>query len=204
MSLPDGIRHWTTKHPNHGMVVSSYALVDEGVLLNPLLGDDRSVLDGIDVQAVVLTNRHHRRSAEDFDAPVYAPQVGLHDLEGFDGDLHGYADGDELPGGLRAVEVGGISEDEFAVHVPQYRAVCIADNVMREGEGELATPPDSLLGDPPDEVRRAIGAALLALCEAVDFDHLLLPHGDPIADTGRETLETVAAGLVATDPRGDA
>lgn len=199
-SLPAGLRHWRAIHPDLHADVSSYALVEEGVLLNPLLPDgDASVLEGVTVRAVVLNNRLHVRDVERLGAPdgvsVHAPTPGIEDLAELAVDVEGYADGDELPGGLRAIEVGGLSPDEFALHLPQYRALAVADGVMRKGEGELEAMPDSLLGDDPDAVRAALAQAFGRLAEELDFDHLLLAHGDPVIGDGREQLRAYAAGL---------
>jgi hypothetical protein len=207
-ALPDGLRHWTARHPNHGMLVSSYALVDDGVLLNPLLpADDAAaagsrgtggVLAGITPRAIVLTNRHHLRSSGaigDGRLPVHVPEAGMWDLGDVELDLRPYADGDELPGGLRAVEIGVLSPDEFAVHHPGLRALAVADGVMRDGDGPLDTFPDGLLGDDPDEVRRGLGQAFARVCDELEFDHLLLAHGDPVVGDGREELRRFALGL---------
>ena len=199
-SLPSGLRHWRAIHPDLHAEVSSYALVEEGVLLNPLLPDgDDSVLEGVTVRAVVLNNRLHVRDVERLGAPdgvsVHAPTPGLEDLAELAVDVKGYADGDELPGGMRAIEVGGISPDEFALHLPRYRALAVADGVLRKGEGGLEMMPDSLLGDDPDAVRAALGKAFARLAEELDFDHLLLAHGDPVLGDAREQLRAYAAAL---------
>jgi hypothetical protein len=197
-ALPDGLRHWTARHPNIGMAVSSYALVQSGVLLNPLLPQDDAALAGVEPSAIVLTNRHHLRSAGDIGGgrlPVHVPLAGMSDLEDVDLDLHPYTDGDELPGGLRAVEIGVLSPDEFAVHHPGLRVLAVADGVMRDGDGPLATFPDDLLGDDPDGVRRGLGQAFARACDELEFDHLLLAHGEPVVGTGREELRRFALGL---------
>src|SRR5215203_4649866 len=78
--LTPEIRHWTAVHPNIGWVVSSYWLPGMGVLLDPLEVPDE--VTGID--QIVLSNRHHRRSAfearERFDAVVRVPRTGLHEF----------------------------------------------------------------------------------------------------------------------------
>ncbi|WP_022927904.1 hypothetical protein [Patulibacter americanus] len=199
--LPAGLRHWTARHPGIGMAVSSYALVESGVLLNPLLPQDDAVLSDVEPTAIVLTNRHHLRSAGDIGGgrlPVHVPQAGMWDLEGVDLDLRPYADGDELPGGLRAVEIGALSPDEFAVHHPGLRALAVADGVMRDGDGPLATFPDHLLGDDPDGVRRGLGQAFARACDELEFDHLLLAHGEPVVGTGREDLRRFALRLAGS------
>jgi len=199
-TLPDGLRHWTAVHPNIGSEVSSYALVPEGVLLNPLLpGGDRSVLDGCDVQAIVLTNRHHVRDSDalagEEGVAIHAPAVGLDDLRDLDATVEGYAGGDALPGGLRAIEVGVLSPDEFAVFAPQYRALAVADGVRRDGDGALAPMPDGLLGDDPQGVRRGLGERYAQLAGELEFDHLLLAHGVPVVGDGRAALARYAASL---------
>lgn len=199
--LPDGLRHWTARHPNIDTRVSSYALVDAGVLLNPLLPEDDAVLAGIEPRAIVLTNRHHVRSAADLGGgrlPVHVPQAGMSDLQDVDLDLRPYGDGDALPGGLRAMQIGVLSPDEFAVHHAGLRVLAVADGVMRDGDGPLSTFPDELLGDDPDEVRRGLGQAFARACDELEFDHLLLAHGEPVVGTGREDLRRFALGLAGS------
>src|SRR5215208_7222285 len=73
------IRHWTAVHPNIGWVVSSYWLPELHVLLDPLEVPE----DVVEVEQIVLSNRHHKRSAfearERFDATLRAPRLGMHD-----------------------------------------------------------------------------------------------------------------------------
>jgi hypothetical protein len=181
------------------MTVSSYGLRAEGVLLNPLLGEgDERPLGSREVEAVVLTNRHHLRDAQrvaDRPVPIHAPEAGLYDLQGVDPPVRGYRDGDRLPGGLVAHEVGRLSSDEFAVHAPEHRALAVADGVMREGSGPLSSFPDGLLGEDPRAVRRGLGDAYARLADELDFDHLLLAHGMPVVGDGRTRLAAYAAAL---------
>jgi Metallo-beta-lactamase superfamily len=199
-TLPEGLRHWTAVHPNIGSEVSSYALVPEGVVLNPLLPDgDRGVLDGCELRAIVLTNRHHVRDAErlatESGVAIHAPAVGLDDLRGLDAAVAGYADREGLPGGLQAIEVGVLSPDEFAVLAPQYRALAVADGARRKGDGPLEAMPDGLLGDDPEAVRRGLGERYAELAAELEFDHLLLAHGLPVIGDGRGALARYAASL---------
>jgi hypothetical protein len=173
-----GIVHWTARHPNIGADVSSYWLADERVLLNPL-----AVPDGVgEPAAIVLTNRHHYRDsgelADRHGIRVHVPREGMHDFT--DGEpVEPYGDGDELPGGLVAHHIGGLSDDEYVVEVPRARAVAIADGVIRVGDGPLRFVPDNLMGDDPEADKRSLADAYEALLEGVEVDHLLLAHGNP-------------------------
>jgi hypothetical protein len=197
--LLPGVRHWTAVHPAIGWTVSSYALEEEGVLLNPLLPDgDRGVVADLEIRAIVLTNRLHMRDSEVLagdDVVIHVPEAGLWDLGGVHAQLAGYEDGDELPGNLKAYEVGAISDDEFAVFAPAHRALAVADGVIRDGDGPLKPVPDDLMGDDPEADKRGIAQAFARLCDAIDFDHLLLAHGLPVIGNGREQLLQYAAAL---------
>jgi len=191
-----GIVHWTARHPNIGADVSAYWLADERVLLNPL-----AVPDGLGVPvAIVLTNRHHYRDsgelAERFGIRVHVPREGLHAFTAGE-PVEPYADGDELPGGLVAHRIGGLSDDEYAVEVPRAHALAIADGVIRRGGGPLAFVPDGLMGDDPEGDKRGLADAYEALLDRIEIDHLLLAHGEPVAGDGGEQLRAFLAGYRA-------
>jgi hypothetical protein len=197
--LLPGVRHWTAVHPEIGWTVSSYALEEEGVLLNPLLPDgDRSVVADLEIRAIVLTNRLHLRDSELLAGDgvvIHVPEAVLWDLGEVRAQLAGYEDGDELPGNLKAYGVGALSDDEFAVFAPAYRALAVADGVIRDGDGPLEAVPDSLMGDDPEADRRGLAQAFTRLCDELDFDHLLLAHGLPVIGNGREQLRQYAVAL---------
>jgi hypothetical protein len=185
--LAPGIVHWTARHPNIGAEVSSYWLADERVLLNPL-----AMPDGLgEPAAIVLTNRHHYRDsgelAERFGVRVHVPREGMHEFS--DGEpVESYGDGDELLGGLVAHRIGGLSDDEYALEVPRGRALAVADGVIRRGDEPLRFVPDSLMGDDPEGDKRGLADAYEALLGRIDFDHLLLAHGDPVIGDGADVL----------------
>jgi hypothetical protein len=197
--LPPGVRHWTAVHPQIHWTVSSYALEEEGVLFNPLLPDgDRSVVADLEIRAIVLTNRLHLRDSELLagdDVVIHVPEAGLWDLGEVRAQLAGYKDGDELPGNLKAYEVGALSNDEFAVFAPAHRALAVADGVIRDADGPLEPVPDDLMGDDPAADKRGLAQAFMRLCDELDFDHLLLAHGLPVIGDGREQLRRYAAAL---------
>jgi glyoxylase-like metal-dependent hydrolase (beta-lactamase superfamily II) len=192
-----GIRWFTAAHGKIGMQVSSYWLPEERVVLDPMVP-----AEGLDAFAeappehVVLTNRHHDRQAWDyaerFGCTVHCVRVGLHEIEGR-GPVEAFDFGDELPGGLVVHEVGAICPDECAVHVPARGALACADGVVRwTGSSPLAFVPDFLMDDPED-TKEALRQAYRRLAGELEFDALLLAHGDPIAPGGREALREFAA-----------
>ncbi|MGH2763100.1 MAG: hypothetical protein ACRDL4_04960 [Thermoleophilaceae bacterium] len=189
--ITPGIRHWTAKHPKHGLEVSSYWLPDLSVLLDPLAVPDE--VDG--VAEIVLTNRHHKRDIraahERFDAPVRVPRVGLHEFDE-DDPVEPYDFEEPLAGGaITPYQVTELWPDDCAMHIPSLDALAIADTVMGYGD-ELALVPDRYMDDPQAE-SRGIRAGLTRLGEQLEFKHLLLAHGEPIPGEGRERLRDFVA-----------
>jgi hypothetical protein len=110
------------------------------------------------------------------------------ELEGR-GPVEAFEFGDELPGGIVAYEVDAICPDETALHLPAHRALACADGVVRwRGQDELAFVPDGLMDD-PDRTKAGLRDAYRGLLE-LDFDHLLLAHGDPIVGAGKDALRS--------------
>src|SRR5437764_435045 len=111
---------------------------------------------------------------------------GMHELEGR-GPAQPFDFGDELPGGVVAHEVDVICPDEAALHVPAHRALACADGVVRwPGGEELAFVPDNLM-DEPEQTKAGLRDAYRRLLE-LDFDALLLAHGEPLKSGGKEAL----------------
>jgi hypothetical protein len=61
------------------------------------------------------------------------------------------------------------------------------------GQEELGFVPDQFMDDPED-TKAALRSAYGRLAETLEFDVLLLAHGDPVAGGGREALREFAAG----------
>jgi hypothetical protein len=198
--IAPGILHWTAIHPSHGMRVSCYLHRPTRTAIDPLLpAEGIAALDTEDrrPRAIVLTNRHHRRSApelaEAFGAPIHVSRAGLHEYADRT-DVGPFDPGDVLEGGLEVCEVGAICPDEVALYLPDVEALACADGVVRwEPDDPLGFVPDSLLGDAPDEVRAGLRAAYGRLAE-LPFRHLLLAHGNPVVGDGRAALAAFAAG----------
>ncbi|MHB1567693.1 MAG: hypothetical protein ACYCXW_02550 [Solirubrobacteraceae bacterium] len=197
--LAPGLWHWTARHPHHGHEVSSYYLLAERVAIDPLLP-----AEGIawfeqheaPVEHVLMTNRHHDRDAwklhEAFGCEVHCVVNGVHELTGR-GPVIPFAFGDELPGGITAHEVGAICPDEGALYIPAHRALAVADGVVRwPGVEGLTFVPDSLMDDPV-ETKAALRDAYRRLLD-LDFDLLLLAHGEPVTSGGKQALASFVGG----------
>ena len=195
--IAPGIWHWASKHPRWEIVVHSYYLPEERAVVDPLASPD--VLDRMEELGaptdVLLTNRHHYRSSGEvagrFGATVRCARSGLHEF------THGeqvepFDPGDELPGGIVVHDVGAICPDEMALHVPGRDALALADGAVRsEDGGPLVFVPDKLM-DEPERTKAGLRTAYRRLAEELDFRHLLLAHGAPFVDDGREALRAFA------------
>ena len=190
--IAPGIRHWTAPHPNLGIEVSSYWLPDLRVLLDPLAVPEE--VDGI--EEIVLSNRHHKRDMlaahERFGAPIRAPRIGMHDFDE-DDPVEPYDFEEPFAGGaITAYQVTEYWPDDCALHIPSVSVLVIADTVINYGG--LRFVPDNLMGDDPEAEKRDMKATLGRLADELEFEHLLLAHGDPVAGEGRERLREFASG----------
>jgi hypothetical protein len=189
--IAPGIHHWTAPHPKIKVEVSSYWLPDLRVLLDPLAVPDE--VDGVD--EIVLSNRHHKReafeAAERFGVPVRVPRVGMHEYD--EGDPVEPYDFEEpfANGSITAYQVTGYWPDDGALHIPSASALAIADTIVNY-DG-IRFVPDHLMGDDPEAEKRDIKQTLARLAEELEFEHLLLAHGAPVAGEGRERLREFAS-----------
>ena len=95
------------------------------------------------------------------------------------------------PAGVIAYEVDAICPDETALYIPAHRALACADGVVRwPGRDGLSFVPDEYMDD-PEETKAALRDAYRSLL-GLDFDLLLLAHGDPVVTSGKEALRTFA------------
>ena len=186
-----GVFHWTVVHPRIHIPVSSYYLGDDAVLIDPLVPEEG--LDWFDKPPsdVLLTNRHHYRDsdkfAERFGCTVHCVELGLHEFKSGE-QVEAYRFGDELAGGILAVEIGALCPDETALHIPKGEGlVALADGVVRDGDGPLSFVPDEYMGDDPPGVKAGLKESYRRLLDH-DFDHILLAHGNPWIGGGKDAL----------------
>jgi hypothetical protein len=195
--LLPGVWHWTAYHEGIRQDVHSHYLEGPRALFDPMLPKEGlGWFEGRRrPERIVLTNRHHLRHAERFveafGCPVLCTEAGLHEFGEGDPPVEGFAFGDEVAPGVTALEVGAICPDETALHVPGSSLVAIADGVIRYGD-ELSFVPDFLLGDDPEGVKEGLRASFRRLCDRVEFDNLVMAHGDPVVGGARKALADFA------------
>jgi hypothetical protein len=191
--LAPGIHHWTAFRDTIGMRVSSYWIEPAGVLIDPMLPEEglEAFEDGgVRPQQVLLTTGLHirdsQRFAEAFGIPIRAPREAR-DRVGDRLDFEPYTDHEELAPGVRAIRIGVLCPDEYALHVSGPEgAIALADALHHYG-GALGFFSDDLLGDDPQAVKDGLREQFQALLER-DFEHLLFAHGDPIVGNAKSAL----------------
>lgn len=198
IEIAPGLWHWTARRESIGTEVSSYYLESERVMIDPMI--PREGLEWLErhgpPEHAILTNRHHDRDSwrlrKAFGCTVHCISNGVYELDGR-GEVEAFEFGDQLPGGISVQEVDSICPDETALHIPRHRALACADGVVRWQAGdELQFVPDFLM-DEPEQTKRGLRTAYRALLD-LDFDLLLLAHGDPVVGGARDALRTFVDG----------
>jgi glyoxylase-like metal-dependent hydrolase (beta-lactamase superfamily II) len=182
--IAPGVWHWTALRETIGGEVSSYYLAEEQVVIDPMLPPEPP--DWFQPENAILTCRHHDRNAWQLGCMVWVVAQGAHELEGR-GEFRTYEWGDELPGGVVAHEVDALSPDETALYIPAHRALAVGDGVIRwDPAGPLGFVPDRYMDD-PERDKAGLRVAFERLLE-LDFDLLLLAHGNPVVGGAKEHL----------------
>lgn len=192
--ISPGLWHWTAPHDRIGVDVSTYYLERERVLLDPMIPPQG--LEWFEEHGapehVLMTNRHHDRHAwrlrAAFGCTVHCIRNGLHEIEGR-GPAQAFDFGDTLPGNAVVYEVGVICPDEAAMHLPEHRALACADGVVHYGEG-LGFVPDQYIDD-PERTKAGLREAYDGLLD-LDFDLLLVAHGQPVVGGAKDALTRFA------------
>jgi metallo-beta-lactamase superfamily protein len=175
----DGVWHWSVANSAiGGATSSSQALALDGgcVLIDPIRLDDGELGSLPRPSAIVLTAKCHQRSAwryrSRFGAEVWAPDGAPAMDEEPD---RRYAEGDVVPGGLRAIRTPGPEPVHFCLlREDAPRILFCSDLLMGDGNGGLAFVPGQFHDDPA-ETRRSVERLL-----ELDFDVLCLDHGRPV------------------------
>lgn len=188
-----GILHWQARHPRIGVDVSSYLLLDSGTLIDPILPEGAGPdWIGHPVQRVVLTVRHHGRSAPKFGVPTFVHQSGVHELDDTGLSVTGYVAGDEIAPGVIVLPFGRICPDDAVLKIAIGPGVlAFGDGLIHYG-GALGHPPDRYIGEDPEAIKADIVEGLVPLLDE-EFDVMLFAHGTPVPSGGRAMLREFVA-----------
>ncbi len=196
--LAPGLWHWTAFRETIRRTVHSAYDERSRTLIDPMLPDEgvEWFVEHGPPERIVLVNRHHLRHSarfvERFGCTVHCHEAGLWDLHDAPVRVQGFRFGDELAPGIVAHRVASICPEEAALHIAG-GALAVADGVVRGGDRRLAFVSDFLLGEDPEGVKRGLADAYAQLAETLDFDVLLLAHGEPLVGGAREALGAFAA-----------
>jgi hypothetical protein len=191
--IVEGVWHWSVANSAIGGATSSsqaVALDDGCVLIDPIRLDVDELGSLPRPSAIVLTAKCHQRSAwryrSTFGAEVWAPDGAPAMDEEPD---RRYAEGDVVPGGLRAIRTPGPEPVHFCLlREDAPRILFCSDLLMGDGDGGLAFVPGQFHDDPA-ETRRSVQR----LAE-LEFDVLCLDHGRPVTTDPHGAI----AALLAT------
>ncbi len=200
--LAPGLWHWTAFRDTIRRTVHSAYDERTRTLIDPMVPDEGVAwfAEHAPPERIVLVNRHHLRHSarfvDRFGCSVHCHEAGLWDLRDRGVRVAGFRFGDALAPGIVAHRVAAICPEEAALHIVDERhggALAVADGVIRGEDGGLAFVSDFLLGEDPEGVKRGLADAYAQLAETLEFDVLLLAHGEPLVGGAREALGAFAA-----------
>lgn len=191
LEVVPGVWHWAVADDRIGGYFSAaHALqTAEGIVLIDPLPLAAAGLDRLGaVMAICLTTSSHQRSAwryrREHGVEVWAPALARTFDERPD---HRYGDGDELPGGLRAIFTPGAGTSQHTL-VASEPSVAFVPDLLVHGPGEpLELIPREYAHD-IDEARRSVEKLL-----ELPFDALCLGHGVPVTDDPKGEIRALLA-----------
>jgi hypothetical protein len=209
---------WTARHPEwhpgtFGAEVASFALKagDTTLLIDPLLPEDEgeaaAVLDKIDSKlgdrlAILISIPYHVRSSEELwrryrkqaKTTIHGHPACRKRLKN-DKAFREIEPGEELPGGATAHRIGNPRRYEMPIHLPSHEALVFGDAIA-ETDGRLVMwSADKVDAKVASFYRGRFAPSLEPLLE-LEFDSVLVTHGDPVLEGGKEALRKA----LDTDP----
>jgi hypothetical protein len=214
--LTEGLWRWTARHPEwhpgeFGAEVASFAVEagSDTLLVDPLLPPDDDaerdhVLETIegtlgDRLAILITIPYHVRSAEelwrryrkDAETTIHghpAAAKRLADRSGF----REVEPGVPLPGGVTAHRIGKPRRHETPLHLASHGALVFGDAVA-ETDGRLVVWTSERVDAKVERFyRERFNPTLEPLLE-LDFDRVLVTHGQPLLEGGKRALANALA-----------
>jgi hypothetical protein len=186
-----GVWTWSVHDDRIDFVSTGHAVAGEdGVVLIDPLPLAAEALAGLgDVTAICLTAGTHQRSAwrlrSDLGARVYAPALSR--LIDEEPDAR-YGDGDELPGGLRAVFTPGAGTTQHTFLLDRNGGVAFVPDLFTHlPERGLRMVWDEYMHD-PEEARQSVRKLLDLPISILCFD-----HGAPLKDDPKRAIRALLA-----------
>jgi hypothetical protein len=206
--LAKDLWRWTARHPEWhpegwGSEVASFALRtgDDTILIDPLLPPDpdpvlQLVEDNLgDRLSILITIPLHVRSSEEIwqrfrkqakttihGHPACAKRLGS--TSAFTAMEPGK---NELPAGITAHPIGKPRRHETPLHVPSHKALAFGDAVA-EVDGTLVVWALGGVDAKKERFHRERFNPTLEPLLELDFDRVLVTHGEPIRKGGRQAL----------------
>jgi hypothetical protein len=200
--LAAGLWRWTARHPEWhpgqwGSEVACFA-VDAGdvmLLIDPLI-EQPDQLDAIVNKpvAILITIPYHVRSAEelwkrygkDAETTIHGHPAAAKRLEDRSA-FHAIEPGTALPGGVTAHAIGKPRRYETPLHLPSHKALVFGDAVA-ESAGRLVVWSSERIDAKIERFyRERFNPTLEPLLE-LDFDNVLVTHGQPVLGGGKRAL----------------
>jgi hypothetical protein len=205
--LTDGLWRWTARHPEwhpgeFGAEVACFAAQagDTTLLIDPLLPTDPSsvlaVIDDAvaDRVAILITIPYHVRSAEELwrryrkkaETTIHGHPAAAKRLEDRSA-FRAIEPGTPLPGGATAHTIGKPRRYETPLHLPSHEALVFGDAVAESGGRLVVWSSERIDAKVERFYCERFNPTLEPLLE-LDFDNVLVTHGQPILGGGKDAL----------------
>jgi hypothetical protein len=208
VELADGLWRWTARHPEwhpgeFGREVAAFAVHAGGVtlLVDPIVAGGGEQLEALDAivdgrVAILVTIPYHARSSEllaaRYGATIHGPAATAKRLA--DASAFRLAEpGAPLPGDARAFAIGRPRRFEQPLWLPSHRALAFGDAVVETG-GELRVWAQSSEDEGRRRFHRERFNPTLEPLADLDPQRVLVTHGAPVLEGGRDALASALAG----------
>jgi glyoxylase-like metal-dependent hydrolase (beta-lactamase superfamily II) len=185
--VTEGVWHWRIHNSNiGGAISSSHAVADDGgcVLIDPVRLAEEALATLPPPSTILLNATTHQRAAwryrRELGIEVWLPEDARPGDEEAD---RRFAEGDVLPGGLRAIRTPGPEWPHYSFLLEREPGVLFcSDLISNDGGRELEFVPPEYHEDPA-ETRHSVERLL-----ELDFSILCLDHGAPLADDPKAAI----------------
>jgi glyoxylase-like metal-dependent hydrolase (beta-lactamase superfamily II) len=182
-----GIWYWSVHDERIDFVSAAFAAGD--VLIDPLPLSSAAFGQLPPPSAVVLTCGSHQRSAwrlrRELEISVWAPALSKEIDEEPD---ERYAEGDQLPGGLRPVFTPGAGTTQHTLLLDSASVAFVPDLLLQFPDGRLDFVEERWLVS-PDQARKSAHRLL-----ELEFDVLCLCHGRPVTEDPKAAIRAALGG----------